>query len=348
VDLDKLFMDVAAYNERIMGPAHVNNVVDEAIKTALSRRMPVHITIPKDIQEWNTNGQRSDMSIEHHSADVYASRHPIPTREELQAAADLINAGKKVAILAGRGALHARDEVLELADTAVAPIVKALLDKAVVPDDSPFTTGGIGLLGTAPSSDVMQNCDTLITLGSSFPYIEFLPKPDQAKFVQIDIDPARIGLRMPVAVGLTGDCKKILRHLLPLIQRKEDRSFLQMAQEAMKKWNELLEKRASNTARPLKPQLVAYHVNKLLTDDTLVVSDTGTITTWAPAISRCAAPCSFPRRASWRRWPTACLMLSGPRSAIRASRSLPFVATAALPCSCARWRPSSSTSCRSR
>jgi pyruvate dehydrogenase (quinone) len=282
VDLDKLFMDVAEYNERIMGPAHVHNVLDEAIKTALSRRTVAHVTIPKDIQEWNTNGeQRSAMNIANHSADTYAAYHPLPTREEFEAAAEVINAGKKVAILAGRGALQARHEVLELADTLAAPIVKPLLGKAVVPDDNPFTTGGIGLLGTAPSSDVMQNCDTLIVLGSSFPYMEFLPKPDQAKCVQIDIDPARIGLRFRTNVGLAGDCKLLLQHLLPLLRRKEDRGFLKTAQDGMKKWNELLEEQAKRMDKPMKPQVVAYHVNKFLPDDALVVSDTGTVTTWA-------------------------------------------------------------------
>ncbi len=282
VDLDKVYMDVAVYNERIMGPAHVDNVVDEAIKTALAQRGPAHITIPKDIQEWSTSdGKRSKMNVAHHSADLYAGRYPLPTREEFQAAADIINKGKQVAILVGRGAIHARQELLELADAAAAPIVKALLGKAAIPDDSPFTTGGIGLLGTAPSSDVMHGCDTLITIGSSFPYMEFLPKPDQAKFVQIDIDPARIGLRVRADVGLTGDAKTLLQHLLPLVQRKQDRGFLQKAQEGMKKWNEVLQERGTRMDKPLKPQVVAYHVNKHLTDDTLIASDTGTVTTWA-------------------------------------------------------------------
>lgn len=282
VDLDKVYMDVAVYNERIMGPAHVDNVVDEAIKTALAQRAPAHITIPKDIQDWSSDdGKRTKMNVAHHSADIYAGRYPLPKREEFQAAADIINAGKKIAILAGRGAVHARQELLELADTAAAPIVKALLGKAAVPDDSPFTTGGIGLLGTAPSSDVMHGCDTLITVGSSFPYMEFLPKPDKAKFVQIDIDPARIGLRVRADVGLVGDCKTLLQHLMPLIQRKQDRSFLQMAQDGMKKWNDLLKQRGTRMDTPLKPQVVAYHVDKFLRDDTIIVSDTGTVTTWA-------------------------------------------------------------------
>jgi len=282
VDLDKLFMDVACYNERIMGPAHVNNVVDEAIKTALARQQPAHITIPKDIQDWDGSAaERSAANLQGHSADVYAASRPVPRREEFQAAAEIINAGKKIAILAGRGCLDARQEVLELADKLGAPIVKPLLGKAVVPDDHPLTTGGIGLLGTAPSSDVMKGCDTLIVAGSSFPYMEFLPKPGQAKIVQIDLEPTRIGLRVPADVGLAGDCKVLLQHLLPLVQRKEDRSFVQMAQAGMKEWNELLKQRGTRTDKPLKPQVVAYHVNKFLTDDTLIVSDTGTITTWA-------------------------------------------------------------------
>src|SRR5581483_11300684 len=260
----------------------VNNVVDEAIKAALSRRMPAHITIPKDIQEWDSSqAVRTPMNLKGHSADIYASPHPVPRREEFQAAADIINAGKKVAILVGRGCLDARAEVLELADKAAAPIVKALLGKAVVPDDSPYTTGGIGLLGTSASADVMKNCDTLFVAGSAFPYMEFLPKPGQAKVVQIDLDPTRIGLRVPADVGLAGDCKTILQHLLPLVQRKQERSFLEMAQEGMKQWNELLKERGTRTDKPMKPQVVAYHVNKFLTEDTLIVSDTGTITTWA-------------------------------------------------------------------
>ncbi len=281
VDLDKLFMDVAAYNERIMGPAHVNNVVDEAVKTALSRRTVAHITIPKDIQDWGSNGERSKANITGHSADVYAPPSSLPPREELQAAADLINGGKKVAILAGRGCLDARQEVTELADRLGGVIVKPLLGKGVVPDDSPYTTGGIGLLGTAPSQDAMKGCDTLVILGSSFPYQEFYPKPGQAKCVQIDVDPAKIGLRYPANIGLTGDCKRVLHALLPLIHKKQDRGFLQQAQEGMKQWQELLKERGTRTDKPMKPQVVTYHLNRLLSDDAIVVSDTGTVTTWA-------------------------------------------------------------------
>jgi len=281
VDLDKLFMDVAVYNERVMGPAHVVGVVDEAIKTALSRRGVAHITIPKDIQEWTTaEEQRSAANIARHSADLYAPAYPMPPQDKLREAAALINAGAKVAILAGRGCLHARDEVLQLAEAVGGPIVKPLLGKAVVPDRSPYTTGGIGLLGTAPSQDALQECDVLIMLGTSYPYMEFLPKPGQATCVQIDIDPERIGLRHPVDVGLVGDCKATLAALLPLIQRKEDRSFLQQAQGRMESWNTLMEERGTRTDVPMKPQVVTYQLNKLLDSDAIVSADSGTIATW--------------------------------------------------------------------
>src|ERR671929_171215 len=219
VDLDKLFMDVAAYNERVMGPAHVQNVVDEAIKTALSRRAVAHITIPKDVQDWtDSDGERSDANIPKHSGDIYAPACPLPPAALLQQAATIINEGSKVAILAGRGCLNARAELLQLAERVGGVIIKPLLGKAVVPDDSPFTTGGIGLLGTAPSQDAMEECDTLVILGTNFPYLEFYPKPGKAKVIQVDTDAARIGLRAPADVGLVGDCLGVLRALLPLIQ----------------------------------------------------------------------------------------------------------------------------------
>jgi len=281
VDLDKLFMDVSVYNERVMGPAHVVNVVDEAVKTALARRGVAHITIPKDIQEWTASEeQRSAANIAKHSADLYAPAYPMPPQGKLQEAADLINKGSKVAILAGRGCLHARDEVLQLAEAVGGPVVKPLLGKAVVPDGSPYTTGGIGLLGTAPSQDALQECDTLIIAGSGFPYMEFLPKPGQATCVQIDIDPERIGLRHQADVGLVGDCKAVLAALLPLIQRKDDRGFLKKAQGRMESWNKLMTERGTRTDVPMKPQVVTYQLNKLLDNDAIVSSDSGTIATW--------------------------------------------------------------------
>jgi pyruvate dehydrogenase (quinone) len=178
VDLVKAFMDVAEFNQRIMGPAHVENVVDTAVKTALMRRGVSHITIPKDIQEWTS--QRSRANVPEHGADLFAAVHPMPHAKLIEAAAELINRGSKVAILVGQGCLGAREEILQLAEKAGAPIIKALLGKAVVPDDNPYTTGGIGLLGTAPSQDALQDCDTLIIAGSSMPYVEILSQAGQS------------------------------------------------------------------------------------------------------------------------------------------------------------------------
>jgi len=281
VDLDKLFMDVSVYSERVMGPAHVVNVVDMAVKAALGLRSVAHITIPKDIQEWTDQDERSSANIPHHSADIYAQRHAVPSTDQLQKAADLINAGTKVAILAGRGCLDAREQVTQLAEAVGGPIVKPLLGKAVVPDNSPYTTGGIGLLGTAASQDALSECDSFIIVGSTFPYMEFLPKPGQARTVQIDIDTRHIGLRHPVEVGLVGDCRDVLAALLPLIQRKEDRSFLDKAQERMKSWNDLMENRGTRTSMPMKPEVAAYNLNKFLTNDAIIACDCGTVTTWA-------------------------------------------------------------------
>lgn len=282
VDLDRLFTDVAAYSERVMGPAHVVNVVDTAIKTALGRRTVAHLTIPKDVQEWTSADEsRSSANIVGHSADRFEAGCPMPSMAQLQAAAELLNAGSRVAILAGRGCLGARQEVLELADKVGGPILKPLLGKAVVPDDSPFTTGGIGLLGTAPSQDAMEECDTLLIAGSSFPYLEFYPKPGQAKTIQIEIDSTRTGLRHAVDVGLVGDCGAVLRALLPMVARKDDRTFLTKAQERMTKWNKLMELRGTRTDLPLKPQVVAHELNALLRDDAIVSADSGTIATWA-------------------------------------------------------------------
>lgn len=281
VDLVKVFGDVAAYNERVMGPAHVRNVVDEAVKTAIARRTVTHMTIPKDIQDWSADGHRSKANIAMHSGDVYSEALPLPPKAALREAADILNAGSRVAILAGRGCLTARKEILAVAKTLAAPIVKPLLGKAVVPDDHPYTTGGVGLLGTAPSQEVLEECDTLLIAGSSFPYLEFYPKPGQAKVVQIDLDPSRIGLRYPADVGLVGHCWDVLRALMPLLKQKSDRTFLSQAQEQMRHWNELMEIRGTRGDLPLKPQVVARALNEYLDHDTIICSDTGTVTTWA-------------------------------------------------------------------
>jgi pyruvate dehydrogenase (quinone) len=281
VSLDKLFSDVAVFSERIMGPAHVCNVVDEAVKLAHARRGVAHITIPKDIQSWTSDGLRSKANIANHSGGLISDTYPLPPKASLEQAAEIINAGTKVAILAGRGCLTARDEIIMLAERVGAPIIKPLLGKGVVPDDHPYTTGGIGLLGTAPSQEAMEECDTLVIAGTSFPYIEFYPKPGQAKAVQIDLDLARIGLRYPVDVGLVGQCWDVLRALLPLIKPKSDRRFLEQCQDRMRQWNDLMVQRGTRTDRPLKPQVVPHYLNQFLAEDAIICCDTGTVTTWA-------------------------------------------------------------------
>ncbi len=280
VDLDKLYMDVTVYNQRVMGPAHLVNVVDEAVKTALSKRGVAHITVPKDIQDMKiADNERSSANIKNHSGGLFAPVYPNASQQELQDAADIINKGKRVVIFAGRGCLGASNELLELSERADAPIVKPLLGKAVVPDRDPHTTGGLGLLGTAPSQDALEECDTLIMAGTSYPYIEFLPKPGQAKCIQIDIDPARIGLRYPADVGIAADAKQTFAALLPLIKDKKH-DFLKKSQKRMESWNKLMDERGTRTDSPMKPQVVTYHLNKLLADDAIVSSDSGTIATW--------------------------------------------------------------------
>ena len=252
VALDKLFMDVAVFNERVMGPTHVENLTDLACRTALAYRGVAHLAFPVDLQEKELKErQRSKRNVAHHTSDVDARSARIPDPTELARAAEILNEGKKVAILAGRGALNAGDELEQVADLMGAPIIKALLGKAAVPDDSPYTTGGIGLLGTRPSQEAIEDCDTLLMVGTSFPYIEFMPKPGQARGVQIELDPKRIGLRYAVEVGLIGDSRNTLRELIPLLQRKQDRKFLQAAQAGMKDWRELIEKRATRTETPM-------------------------------------------------------------------------------------------------
>jgi len=280
VDLDKLFMDVSVFNERVMGPAHAVNVVDMAIRTSYARRGVSHICIPKDIQEWAADDKlRSKANVPKHSGDWSHAPSAKPSQTVIKEAADLINAGSRVVVFVGRGALHCREEVTQLAQTVGGPVVKALLGKAVVPDRSPVTTGGLGLLGTAPSVDAMEECDTLIMIGTSYPYIEFLPKPGQAKCVQIELDASRVGLRHQVDVGLVGDSKTILAALLPLLKQKSDK-FLKKAQGRMESWNKLMEERGTRHDMPMKPQVVTHTLNKLLNDDAIVSSDSGTIATW--------------------------------------------------------------------
>ena len=280
VELDKVFADVAKYNVRVMGPEHVENVTHLACRTALAYNGVSHIAFPVDLQDAPVKRKGSKRNIPGHTSDVFARSARLPAEEDLRRAAEILSVGKKVAILAGRGALAATNELEAIAELLGAPIVKALLGKAAVPDDSPYTTGQIGLLGTRPSQDVMEACDTLLIVGTAFPYIEFLPEPGQARAVQIELDPMRLGLRYPVEVGLVGDSRRTLQALLPLLSRNEDRRFLEKAQSSMQEWWRLIEERGTRDDVPMKPQVVAWQLGQRLRDDAIVCSDSGTVATW--------------------------------------------------------------------
>src|SRR4051812_4666630 len=282
VNLLQLYSDVTVFNQQVMGPEHAHALVDAACRAALGARGVAHINCCNDWQERSTSTEApSSMNVNGHTSKAWTPPIVVPQQESLKSAAALLNSGKKTVILAGQGALGAGDELEKVAETLAAPIVKALLGKAVVPDDSPYTTGGIGLLGTLPSEKAMEECDTLFIAGSSFPYMAFLPRPGQARAVQVDRDPTRVGLRYPVDVGMAGDARATLRALIPLLARREDRSFLAKAQERMAEWSELMRDRESRDDTPVKPQVVAGHVNDLLADGAIVATDSGTITTWA-------------------------------------------------------------------
>nr|UXE44426.1 putative thiamine pyrophosphate-containing protein YdaP [uncultured bacterium] len=280
VELDKVFMDVALYNTRIMSASQTESVADLACRTALSYRGVSHITIPADTQVESFDRRHSKRNVPHHTSDGCAIGANVPPDRDLERAAYLLNSGKRIAILAGRGAIKATDELELIAETMGAPIVKALLGKAAVPDSSPYTTGGIGLLGTRPSQEVMENCDTLIMIGTSFPYIEFLPKPGQARAIQIELDPMRIGLRYPVEVGLVGDAKRTLQRLIPLLRRNKHRRFLDRAQSGMRQWWALMEAYGTRRDKPMKPQVVAWELGKHLPENAIISCDSGTIATW--------------------------------------------------------------------
>lgn len=279
VDLDRLFEDVTVYNARVMGSAHVRNVTDLACRTALNFRGVAHLNIPTDIQDQESD-ERSKRNVSNHTASVPARSGRLPADADLHRAAQILNEGRKIVLLVGQGALDARDEVIAVAERLSAPIVKALLGKAVVPDDCPYTTGGVGLLGTKASQEALEDCDTLLIAGSSFPYIEFYPAPGKARAAQIDIDPSRIGLRYPVEVGIVADCKKTLEALLPHLKQNKNGDFLKRARKEMKNWNDLMKQRSSRRDKPMKPQVVAWELGKRLDDDAIISCDSGTIATW--------------------------------------------------------------------
>jgi pyruvate dehydrogenase (quinone) len=279
IELDKLFMDATAYSARVMGPAHVEEVVEMACRTALAYRQPTHVMLPVDFQSQPAK-DRSERNVPNHVSNLMARGGQMPDREMIQRAADILNEAKKPFILAGRGAVGASAELIAVAERLQAPIGKPLLGKAAVPDDCPYTTGGVGMLGTKPSQEALESCDTLLIVGSSFPYIEYYPEPGKAKAVQVELDPKRVGLRYPVDVGLIGDSKRVLGELLPLLRKNDSSKFLKQAQDDMKDWRETMRERGTRTDTPMKPQVVTHELNKLLDDDAIVITDSGTITCW--------------------------------------------------------------------
>jgi pyruvate dehydrogenase (quinone) len=282
VNLIDLFSDVSVYNTMINQPEQTEMAVDIACRTALSRRGVSHITIPIDVQERRIAGRYSRHKVAGHTSDVFADCI-VPDRSLLEKAAGILNSGERIVMLVGQGCLGAEDEVIAVAEKLGAPIVKALLGKAVVPDDHPYSIGGLGLLGTEPATDAMTEADTLLMIGTSFPYIEYLPKPRQARGIQIDIKPEKIGLRFPVEVGLIGDAKLTLAALLPLLRQRseEDKRFLKSKQEAMQNWFGLLRERSTRSDKPIKPQVIAAAVSEELEDNAIISVDCGTHTSWA-------------------------------------------------------------------
>ena len=276
VDLGKLFSDVAVYSTRIMSAAHVDNAASLACRMALTQRAVAHVSIPVDVQEERLEDvQPSARNVAHHVSFAKTDGQRVPDKESLERALEILNRGERIAILAGQGALDAREELLELAELLGAPIVKALLGKTVVPDDHPLTTGGIGLLGTRASHETFEECDTLLIVGSTFPYVEYYPKPGQARGVQIDRDASRIGLRFPVEAGLVGDARTTLRALIARTRAHGDRSFLKLAQQRKREWDELLEKSADSARGRLTPDRLARDFGLRLADDALVAWDSG-------------------------------------------------------------------------
>lgn len=282
VNLLQLFSDVTVYNNMINRPEHAEMTVDIACRSALSLRGVSHLTIPIDVQEMKLKGRYSRHKVPGHTSDFYANI-TVPDRGLLEDAANILNSGRKIVLLVGQGALSAADEVIQVAEKLEAPVVKALLGKAVIPDDHPVCIGGLGLLGTEPATDAMNEADTLLMVGTSFPYIDYLPKPGQARGIQIDIKPNNIGLRYPVEIGLVGDSKLVLSELLPLLQQRSEteRGFLKTKQDEMADWNKLLKEQSSRTDKPIKPQVIADAVSELLEDNAIISVDCGTNTSWA-------------------------------------------------------------------
>jgi pyruvate dehydrogenase (quinone) len=280
VDLDSLYKDVACeYVHTAMVPEQVRHLVDRAVRIAKTTRSVTCIIVPNDLQDLKyEEPPRAHGTV--HSGLHYSAPIIIPLESDLQKAADILNTGEKVSMLVGAGAFGAEDEVIQVADLLGAGVAKALLGKAVLPDDLPYVTGSIGLLGTKPSWDMMMDCDTLLMIGSSFPYSEFLPKADAAKGVQIDIDGKMLGIRFPMDVNLQGDSKETLRALIPLLKRKEDRSWRKTIEDNMQEWWKVLEARAMKSADPINPQRIFHELSKHLPDNCILTSDSGSSANW--------------------------------------------------------------------
>jgi len=276
IDHTKVFMDVAAYSTRVMGARHMENAVSLACRHALGYRGVGHVAVPVDVQDEKVDADKpSDRNKPHHASLTPEDSSRRAPQQEIERAAALLSGCRKVAILAGQGALGAAGELRETAELLGAPIVKALRAKGLVPDDDPLTTGGIGLLGTRPSQEALEQCDGLLIVGSTFPYIEYYPKPGQARGVQIDRDPTRIGLRYPVELGLVGETRATLAALNLKLERRDDRSFLEQAQKAAEDWRELLRSSAERAATPMPPGRIAREVGDRLKDDAIVTWDSG-------------------------------------------------------------------------
>ncbi|KJH85979.1 MULTISPECIES: thiamine pyrophosphate-requiring protein [Pseudomonas] len=280
LDLVSLFKDVAgAFVQQASAPAQVRHLLDRAVRTAVGERRVTALILPNDLQDLEyTPPPHKHGTL--HSGVGYRKPKVVPYEEDLRRAADVLNAGKKVAILVGAGALHATDEVIAIADKLGAGVAKALLGKAAVPDELPWVTGSIGLLGTEPSDNLMAGCDTLLMIGSGFPYAEFLPGEGQARGVQIDLQPDMLSLRYPMEVNLQGDSADTLRALLPLIEEKTDRAWREKIEHWRADWDKTLEKRALVSAKPINPQRVTFELSPRLPDRAIITCDSGSCANW--------------------------------------------------------------------
>ncbi|HTI39374.1 MAG TPA: thiamine pyrophosphate-requiring protein [Vicinamibacterales bacterium] len=281
VDLLSLFKDVAhEYVHMAASPEQVRHLVDRSMRIAKSERTVTCIILPNDVQELDAVEEPPRKHSTVHSGLGFTAPYIVPYDADLQRAADILNAGERVAMLVGAGALHATDEVIEVADTLGAGVAKALLGKAAVPDDYPFVTGPIGLLGSKPSWDMMIGCDTLLMVGSSFPYSEFLPEPGQARGIQIDIDGRMLSIRYPMDVNLVGDSRETLRALLPLLRRKTNRGWREQIEQGVADWWQTLEGRAMIDANPINPQRVFWELSSRLPDECILSCDSGSAASW--------------------------------------------------------------------